>query len=579
MFINNNDTKGKSASLFIRRSTSTTTTSVCSSSTTTTTSVTSCCSATRTMADALIPYFLLMEGSSTTITSDRKCPIPPSSTTIRLYIAVAGGGGTAISTLASTPGASKVFLEGRILYDPQSFLRFVVPTTQQLSSSTTPTEILSFCSKEAAISLATSALRSCIDLTPHIAERTACVGLGCTSVLVSTTPKKGHHRCYVALATSTYGEPHKLYSCILTKNPVVLDHLTPTTTTTHRHRTRIEEEDIVSSIVLYALLQHVKHNCNDNDDYLLPHLDKALSMLHDNTTLIDNEDTFIVEDVESIHDPKLTPIEKAVKDIIQSTVKLPHGEDIVSPLTTSVLLVPKWIQGEVMTLVPMASPTVLPSGTVIIFPGSFNPPHEGHMMLARAAVNACQQRQLSNTMAADEKKPTVIFEMSISNADKPVMEQKEVIRRVNLFSSSSSHLDMPDDWSVLLTTSPLFTQKVALIDSMTIHNHGNTNDTTKSRLVFLIGTDTLVRLLNPKYYGNNHTSMLTAIREMKQKGVHFIVGGRLEQQVQQSRVFVSGEEQIQTMPEDIQSMFTLLSEEEFRMDISSTEIRNKQKRL
>jgi nicotinic acid mononucleotide adenylyltransferase len=138
---------------------------------------------------------------------------------------------------------------------------------------------------------------------------------------------------------------------------------------------------------------------------------------------------------------------------------------------------------------------------------------------------------------------------------------------------------MPDDWSVLLTTSPLFTQKVALIDSMTIHNHGNTNDTTKSRLVFLIGTDTLVRLLNPKYYGNNHTSMLTAIREMKQKGVHFIVGGRLEQQVQQSRVFVSGEEQIQTMPEDIQSMFTLLSEEEFRMDISSTEIRNKQKRL
>jgi hypothetical protein len=123
----------------------------------------------------------------------------------------------------------------------------------------------------------------------------------------------------------TYGEPYKLYSCILMKSPVVLDRLTPTTTTTHRQRTRIEEEDIVYSIVLYALLQHVKHNCNDNDDYLLPHLDIALSMLHDNTTLMDNEDIFIKEDVESIHDPKLTPIERAIKDIIQSALKLPHG--------------------------------------------------------------------------------------------------------------------------------------------------------------------------------------------------------------------------------------------------------------
>jgi hypothetical protein len=40
-----------------------------------------------------------------------------------------------------------------------------------------------------------------------MAERTSCVGLGCTSVLVSNTPKKGHHRCYVALTTSPMENP------------------------------------------------------------------------------------------------------------------------------------------------------------------------------------------------------------------------------------------------------------------------------------------------------------------------------------------------------------------------------------
>lgn len=543
-FLRKSEDVTRTSAVFVRRS-STSTDSSCT---------------TRTMADALLPFLLRDSRTS----SDRRYP------PIRLYIAVAGGGGTAISTLASTPGASNVFLEGRILYDQLSFLRFVTtPRRQQQLTSTTAT--LSFCSKEAAISLAKSALYSCLDLTPHIAQRTSCVGIGCTSVLVSNTPRKGHHRCYVALATSTYGEPYKLYSCTLTKNPIVIDPAHVNTATT-RPRTRIEEEDIVSSIVLYALLKHVKHNCNANDTRVLQ-LDHALSMLHDNTTLIDNEDTFVVEEVESIpHDQKIgTPIENAVQDIIRSTVLKPHHDKhILSPLTTtSILLVPQWIQGEVRTLVPMAPPTLLPGGTVIVFPGSFNPPHEGHMKLARAAVHICQQRQLADNSEVMDDKPPVIFEMSISNADKPVMEQMEVIRRVNLFSSSS-HLDMPDDWAVLLTASPLFTHKVALVNRMVIQDYRH------SRLVFVIGTDTLVRLLNPKYYDNNDSTMLAAIRDMKLKGVHFIVGGRLEQ-IQQSKVFISGKEQVQSMPEDIQNMFTLLSEEEFRMDISSTEIRNKQK--
>ena len=49
------------------------------------------------------------------------------------------------------------------------------------------------------------------------------------------------------------------------------------------------------------------------------------------------------------------------------------------------------------------------------------------------------------------------------------------------------------------------------------------------QLGFLIGTDTMVRIINPKYYGDNEEDMLEAVREMGRSGVHFVVGGRLEQ--------------------------------------------------
>ena len=99
-------------------------------------------------------------------------------------------------------------------------------------------------------------------------------------------------------------------------------------------------------------------------------------------------------------------------------------------------------------------------------------------------------------------------------------------------------------------------------------------------MTFVLGTDTFVRIINPKYYNNSIDNMIDALVEMKEKGVHFIVGGRLEQQQQQSSMgdekkmkFINGEEEVKSLPLHVQEMFTLLSEEEFRLDVSSTEIR------
>eukprot|EP00526_Cylindrotheca_closterium_P021739 CAMPEP_0113625448 /NCGR_PEP_ID=MMETSP0017_2-20120614/13147_1 /TAXON_ID=2856 /ORGANISM="Cylindrotheca closterium" /LENGTH=96 /DNA_ID=CAMNT_0000535567 /DNA_START=145 /DNA_END=435 /DNA_ORIENTATION=- /assembly_acc=CAM_ASM_000147 len=90
---------------------------------------------------------------------------------------------------------------------------------------------------------------------------------------------------------------------------------------------------------------------------------------------------------------------------------------------------------------------------------------------------------------------------------------------------------------------------------------------------FVIGTDTLVRLIDPKYYDNDESKMVSALQEME--GTRFVVGGRLEQKGKAKRPrFLSGGEEISQLPVTVKDMFTTISEETFRSDISSTEIRN-----
>jgi len=108
----------------------------------------------------------------------------------------------------------------------------------------------------------------------------------------------------------------------------------------------------------------------------------------------------------------------------------------------------------------------------------------------------------------------------------------------------------------------------------------------------VIGTDTLVRILNPKYYQDQlRINMNKSLLELKANGVGFIIGGRLEQQKQSTSSlqssksspppqpqprFVSGRDELTDLPEDIASMFTVMEESEFRVDLSSSEIRKQQ---
>jgi hypothetical protein len=96
--------------------------------------------------------------------------------------------------------------------------------------------------------------------------------------------------------------------------------------------------------------------------------------------------------------------------------------------------------------------TVQPDGQVVLsappppllFPGSFNPLHEGHVLLARVAEELRQQ--------------PLTFEISVTNVDKPPLARETVRHRLTQFALK---------WPVELTRAPSFVQKALLFPGTT----------------------------------------------------------------------------------------------------------------
>lgn len=376
----------------------------------------------------------------------------------------------------------------------------------------------SYCTEERVIQLAKKAFQVSMESiisdssSIHVNEESINVfGVACSASLTTDRSKRGDDKAFIAIYTSSHYQVFRLY----------FDKAT---------YSREMQDNICSKQIINA----IGETCG-----LFPFFD--INQDHEGVAL--ERKRYQLESF----------LDKLYNQHMSNAIFFPTKENI-----------DKWIVMDELNL-PERS---------LVFPGSFNPLHEGHIGLVNAVVKKSNSSRL------------VIFEIAIINADKPKISLETVYERLNQFYIENNSLidyfyQHRIQYAISISTQPLFTAKSKLFPSCD----------------FIIGADTLLRLFDLKYYVSNSnqvesninprevsianiTQAFSVISENKCK---FYVGGRVPQAVADkssiSPEFLTTENILSSNPigrlmsSIWPQMFISFSEDEFRFDISSSEIR------
>ena len=492
-------------------------------------------------------------------------------------VTVTGGGVQLIENLFVVPGASRCLMKGEIPYSKSALAEILEKDVVQACSVETARDMAEFSYRRTVELLLKDV--ECID---EVANANI-LGIAVTAALSTNVIKKGDHRCHIAV---TEKKGTTVYTIILVKGK----------------NTRVEEDLICSRLSLYALvnscmgsnLESLKRKIEDiSEDGIesisvhrfirSPSFDNIYSgksrlalLLFQNNNNNDNDHNSFYSN---------TSI-STNEDLNDHCNEFQYYEDVRLPPTT------------------------------IVYSGSFNPLHEGHVALVAAAVkhlgydgeksptitanvvaylpteSAVTINQPSEAISTrthattapvtsqeSNRKPLILFELSPINADKPPLSKEELMNRIRQFSRLTNPLFEKFgilNFGVCVTNEPLFLKKSELF----------------RHCIFVLGADTFTRLINPKYYLNSEYEMIVALSRINERGLKFIVGGRkvTSSSTSTSTSSLASDTKIPNefetladiisskgnhLPSTLKDMFVGLNENEFRMDISSTEIRRK----
>lgn len=209
---------------------------------------------------------------------------------------------------------------------------------------------------------------------------------------------------------------------------------------------------------------------------------------------------------------------------------LDADEHYAEAVANTIDAIDRFLAGEIdrVTAQPDGQMMLSAPPPLMLLPGSFNPAHAGHRLLARVVEEIRQQ--------------PLTFEISVTNVDKPSLVGATVRQRLTQFAWKAP---------VELTRAPTFVEKSRLFP----------------RTTFVIGADTAERLVAPKYYGDDEVQMHAALEEIGSRGGSFMVAVRID-----------GARRVRAlsdilMPPRYADLFTEIPEHRFRLDISSSEIR------